>query len=260
MPRSKTSPKSSRSGAIAPQATHGGASASYRSETAAAEALLGGSWVASSSPSEGVSIDCASAVADRHPCQRLDQARAAAPFHRSGQSGLDPRRPAASCSHSLNVRHRAAAPTLSQNVSGANAWTGSTDGDVAHAHGGSAELLGQSDDDALGATQEAEPVAVFVLRDLVQEFGTVAAQAGNDVVDVLDGEHDAAYAQRVRRRVFRLGPDRRRRVELRQLDPAVAVRGPHHGDVGTDVVETDGPIHRRPLNLRLAFQLHTKLD
>src|SRR5437763_10249034 len=81
----------------------------------------------------------------------------------------------------------------------------------------SAELLGQSDDDALRATQEAEPIDVLVLRDLADEFGTVAAQAGNDVVDVVDGKHDAAYAQRVRRRAFRLGSDRRRRVELRQL-------------------------------------------
>src|SRR2546423_11207682 len=48
----------------------------------------------------------------------------------------------------------------------------------------SAELLGHTDDDALRATQEAEPVDVLVLRDLADEFGTVAAQAGNDVVDV----------------------------------------------------------------------------
>ena len=33
----------------------------------------------------------------------------------------------------------------------------------------SAELLGQSDDDALRATQEPEPVAVLVLRDLADE-------------------------------------------------------------------------------------------
>jgi hypothetical protein len=37
------------------------------------------------------------------------------------------------------------------------------------------KLLGQSDDDALRATQEAEPVDVLVLRDLADEFGTVAA-------------------------------------------------------------------------------------
>src|SRR3712207_2762497 len=119
----------------------------------------------------------------------------------------------------------------------------------------SAELLGQSDDDALRATQEAEPVAVLVLRDLADEFGTVAAQAGDDVVDVIDSEHDPAYAQRVRRRALRLRSQGRRPVELGQLDAAVAVRGPHHGDVGTDVVEPDGAVHRRPLDLRLAFQL-----
>jgi hypothetical protein len=102
---------------------------------------------------------------------------------------------------------------------------------------GSAELLGQSDDHALRATQEAEPVDVHVLRDLANEFATVAAQVGNDIVDVVDSEHDAAYAQRVRRRAFRLGSDRWRRVELRQLNPAVAVRRPHHGEVGTNVVE-----------------------
>src|SRR5207245_9297215 len=122
----------------------------------------------------------------------------------------------------------------------------------------SAELLGQSDDDALRATQEAEPVFVLVLRDLADEFGTVAAQAGNDVVAGVDSEPDAAYAQRVRRRAFRLGSDRRRRVELRQLNPAVAVRGPHHGDVGTDVVEPDDAVHPRSLDRRLAFQLHTE--
>src|SRR5215211_7574115 len=72
----------------------------------------------------------------------------------------------------------------------------------------SAELLGQPDDDALGATHEAEPVDVLVLRDLAHEFGTVAAQASDDVVDVVDHEHDAAHAQRVRRCALRLGPDR----------------------------------------------------
>src|SRR5205823_6294448 len=120
------------------------------------------------------------------------------------------------------------------------------------------ELLSQSDDYALRATQEAEPVFVLILRDLADEFGTVAAQTGNDVVDVVDSEHDAAYAQRIRRRVFRLGSDRRRRVELRQLNPAVAVRGPHHGDVGTNVVEPDDLIHPGPLVRRLAFQFHTE--
>jgi hypothetical protein len=33
---------------------------------------------------------------------------------------------------------------------------------------------------ALGTTQEAGPEDVLVLRDLAHEFGTVAAQAGNE--------------------------------------------------------------------------------
>ena len=52
---------------------------------------------------------------------------------------------------------------------------------------------------ALRATKEAEPVDVLVLRDLADEVGTVDAQARNDVVDVVNSEHDASYAQRVRR-------------------------------------------------------------
>src|SRR5207302_641317 len=39
----------------------------------------------------------------------------------------------------------------------------------------------------------------------------------NRVQAVTDSEPGAAYAQRVRRRAFRLSSDRRRRVELRQL-------------------------------------------
>src|SRR4051794_1097889 len=117
----------------------------------------------------------------------------------------------------------------------------------------SAELFCQSDDDALRATQEAEPVFVLVLRNLADEFGTVPAQAGDDVADVVNSEHDAAYAQRIRGRAFRLGSNRRRRVELRQLNPAVAVRGPHHRDVGTDVVEPDDAVHPTSLDRGLAF-------
>src|ERR1700676_4563623 len=54
----------------------------------------------------------------------------------------------------------------------------------------SAELFGQSDDDALGAADVAEPIDVLVLRQLADEFGAVGAQARNDVINVVDGEHD----------------------------------------------------------------------
>ncbi len=76
----------------------------------------------------------------------------------------------------------------------------------------------------------------------------------------LNGEHDATYTQRVRRCIFRLGPGRRRRVELHQLQPAVAVRSPHHCDVDSDVVEPNDAVHPTSLDRHLALQLQTKFD
>src|SRR5262249_14390219 len=72
------------------------------------------------------------------------------------------------------------------------------------------EFLGQCDEDALGAADVAQPVEVLVLLDLADELGAVRLQAGKDVVDVLDGEHDATYAQCVRRCVRFSGGSRRR--------------------------------------------------
>ena len=44
-----------------------------------------------------------------------------------------------------------------------------------------------------------EAKELLVLVDLADEFAAVGVQAGNNVVDVFDGEHDAPYPQRVRR-------------------------------------------------------------
>jgi hypothetical protein len=88
----------------------------------------------------------------------------------------------------------------------------------------------------------------------------VGAEAGNDILDVVNGEHDATYPERVRRCVFRFSADRRRPLELHQLNAAVAVRGPHHCDVTSDVVEPDHLVCRRTLDCRLALQLEIKFD
>ena len=58
----------------------------------------------------------------------------------------------------------------------------------------SADLLGERDEDALRATDITEPIAVLVLHQLANQFGTVGAEPGNDIIDVFDGEHDAPYA------------------------------------------------------------------
>jgi hypothetical protein len=78
-------------------------------------------------------------------------------------------------------------------------------------------------------------------------------QALENVVDVLDGEHDAMTAQRVRRGARVGGPGRRRLVPG-QFQPSMAVRGAHHRDVRSDSLEPDEAIHRGALDGGLAFQ------
>ena len=80
----------------------------------------------------------------------------------------------------------------------------------------------ERDDGARGAAEVTEPIEVFVFRDRTDELGAMCLHAGDDVVDVVDGEHDATQAERVRWCV-RLGGRGRRVVELGQLEPAVTV-------------------------------------
>src|SRR5687768_11283366 len=81
-----------------------------------------------------------------------------------------------------------------------------------------AELLGQRDEDPLGAADVTEPVAILVLRHLSNEFRAMGSQAGDRGIDVVDDEHDAMHAKRVVRS-RRLGADRRGGQVLRQLKP-----------------------------------------
>src|SRR6476646_2484570 len=97
----------------------------------------------------------------------------------------------------------------------------------------SADLLRQLDDDPLGAADVAEPVAVLVALQLADELSAAGSQAGDDGCEVFDGECDMADARCVRRRVpvATLG---RRRVEFRQLESSVAVRGLQERDLCPD--------------------------
>ena len=52
-------------------------------------------------------------------------------------------------------------------------------------------LLGQPDENALGASDVAEPIHVFVLDHFVDELRAVLAEPGERIVEVVHGEHDA---------------------------------------------------------------------
>ena len=49
-------------------------------------------------------------------------------------------------------------------------------------------------------------------------------------------------------------------MERRQLDPAVAVRGPHDGDVRSDAVQPDELVHPFTLDCCLAVQFQAQFD
>ncbi len=49
-------------------------------------------------------------------------------------------------------------------------------------------------------------------------------------------------------------------MELRQLEPAVAVRGPHHCDIDPDIVQPGDAVHSAALDCRLALQLQAELE
>jgi len=82
-------------------------------------------------------------------------------------------------------------------------------------------------------------------------------QAGKNLSDILNGEHDATYTQCVHRRI-QLDAGRRWPLELCQLESTMAVRSPHHCDVTSDTVEADDAVHPLPLDGRFALQLKTE--
>ncbi len=85
---------------------------------------------------------------------------------------------------------------LAERESGRSGWSG-----VGGGPDPSADLLGQLDDDPLRAADVAEPVAVLIALQLADELRATGSQAGDDGVDVFDGECDMADARCVRRRV-----------------------------------------------------------
>ena len=118
----------------------------------------------------------------------------------------------------------------------------------------SGDFLGQRDDDAGRASHIAESILVPVLDHLADELGAAGMQARHDVVNVFDRKHDLPKAQSVWRGVHWLSLDQIRIAELRQLNPPVAVRSPHHGDVGLHACKPAKAINRRPLDRHLPLK------
>src|SRR6266550_3041053 len=105
----------------------------------------------------------------------------------------------------------------------------------------SADSLGQPDENALGASDVAEPIHVFVLHYLVDELRAVLAEPGQRIVEVVHGEHDAEVAESVDRSVPVIDNCGRREI-AGKFDPAVAIRRTHHRDLDALVAQSsDAP-------------------
>jgi hypothetical protein len=120
----------------------------------------------------------------------------------------------------------------------------------------SEEFLGQRDDDARRASHVAEPVLVPRTGPPRRRVRRRGRAGGPLCRRCLRPRHDLPEAQRVRRGNRWLGPDQLRVAELRQLDPPVAVRGPHHSDVDLDAFEPAEPVHPGAFDRHLAFKRH----
>src|SRR5204862_7381897 len=120
--------------------------------------------------------------------------------------------------------------------------------------GASADPVGQLDDDALRAADVAEPQHVSVALHVANELAAASSHAGHDGVDVVDYECDMADAPRICRRL-RVAALGRRRAELDQLEPSVAVRGLHHRVLNLDALEPHDAVHPAAVDLPLALRL-----
>jgi hypothetical protein len=122
-----------------------------------------------------------------------------------------------------------------------------------------AELLGQPDEDPLRASDVTEPIRILVLHEVTNQLGTVRAEPGERIVDVLDGEHDAQVAESVHWGVPVIG-DHRRREKSRKLEAAVTVRRAHHCDLDALVAQPGNASCPFSFDRGSPFELESELD
>jgi hypothetical protein len=119
--------------------------------------------------------------------------------------------------------------------------------------------LGESDENAFGPGYVAEPVCGLVLGHLTaDEIRTVVDQPVERVVDVVHGEHHTEVAQGVHRGVPVIS-DHLRHKEARELEPAVAVRRAHLGDLVVLVAQAGDAPCPLALDVSSAFELEAEL-
>jgi hypothetical protein len=94
----------------------------------------------------------------------------------------------------------------------------------------SSKFFGEADEKPSRRADVAEPVRSLILDNFAHQLRAAIAEPFKRLVEVVHGEHDAEVAERVDRGVAVICDDRRRE-EAGELEPAVAVRCAHHGNL-----------------------------
>src|SRR5712664_4451694 len=101
----------------------------------------------------------------------------------------------------------------------------------------SAQFLGESDEKPFRPADVAEPIRDFILDYVAYELRAALAEPFKRLVDVVHGEHDAEVAESVHGGVAVIR-DGRRREKAGELEPAVAVRRAHHGNLDALIAQS----------------------
>ncbi|CDX44976.1 conserved hypothetical protein [Mesorhizobium sp. SOD10] len=127
----------------------------------------------------------------------------------------------------------------------------------------SAEFLGEADQKPFRPAYVTEPIRVLIPDHFTDELGAALAEPLQCLVDVVHGEHDAEIAQGVHRGIAVIRHDAWPE-EAGQLEPAVAVRRAHHGNLDMLIAQpgdTPGPFSfDRGTTFELEAELAKEID
>jgi hypothetical protein len=137
-------------------------------------------------------------------------------------------------------------------------WASVPERPLRHGAAALADRLGQSDEKSFGSPDVAEPIHVLVLNHFADKLRAVLAEPGERIVDVVHGEHDTQVAQSVHRGVPVIG-DHGRREKSRELEPAVAIRRAHHGDLYALVAQSSDTPRPGSFDRCLTFEFEAEL-
>jgi hypothetical protein len=119
------------------------------------------------------------------------------------------------------------------------------------------ELLGKPDENSFGTTDIAEAVHISILDHFADELRAAISEPDEGIVNVLHSEHDAQVPEGIHRSDTVIG-DNGRRQEAGQLNPAVAVRRTHHGNLDAHVMQPGDAICPASFNWGTSLESETK--